>query len=328
MIIGKKILITGGAGFIGFALVERLIKDNQIVVIDNFHQSHPDEKVVKYYGNDNFYCVKGDVRDMSVLQELLDWKMHDTDIIIHCAAVAGVGIVMEKPLETVEGIFIGTRNMLEIATKMKKLTHFINFSTSEVLGDMAFRPLETASTEVKGTGGHRWCYAASKLAAEHLVRAYEHERDLPAVTVRPFNVFGPGEIRESAVQCFASQAVRDETLQIKGSGVQVRCWCYIDDFVDAILLFLRKKESIGQTFHIGNPASAITVLSLAEKIVHLAKSKSKIVHIPADKNEDVAIRISNITKAKKLLGYDPKIGLDEGLRRAIKWYRRREHGQI
>jgi dTDP-glucose 4,6-dehydratase len=203
-----------------------------------------------------------------------------------------------------------------------KIERFVNFSTSEVFGIHAFRVDEKAPTNLQPVGEARWTYSVSKLAGEHLTYSYHKQYGLRAVTVRPFNVYGPGQVGEGAIHHFVVRAIRNEPLIIHGDGDQIRSWCYIDDMVDGILLCLEKEEAIGEVFNIGNPRGTITILGLAEKVIQLAGSSSQIVHVPK-KYVDVELRIPSIEKARTLLGFEPKVDLNEGIKRTIEWYKRK-----
>lgn len=316
MIKGRKILITGGAGFIGSALAHRLINDNTVVVYDNFSRGKSAEDL---HGRDNYFEVKGDVLVYASLNRFLITKvLEGVDTIIHCAAVAGIDTVAKQPTKTMDVILAGTKNLLTLACKLK-VKQFINFSTSEVFGASVFQKTERAETTVGMVGETRWSYAVSKLAAEHLVKAYATEFDLPVTIVRPFNVYGAGQIGEGAIQQFILRAINNEDMKIHGNGVQIRSWCYISDMIDAIELCLEEPEAIGEVFNIGNPRATVTILELAKRIKRLAGSKSEIIHIPKD-GVDVELRVPNIEKARKLLGYEPKVDLDEGIKKTIGWY--------
>jgi len=246
--------------------------------------------------------------------------MKKSDIVMHLAAIAGVDTVIKSPTKTMEVNLIGTRNVLKCASKISGLKRFVGFSTSEVYGSYAYKLEERDATAMGAVGEARWTYATSKLAGEHLAYAYHKEFGLPVVSLRPFNIYGPGQVGEGAIHVFVTRAIRDKNLMIHGEGDQIRSWCYIDDIVDAIMCCLENKAAVGEIFNIGNPKGTTTILSLAEKIIELASSKSKIVFSPKS-YVDVELRIPDIEKAKRILGHKPRMNLDEGLKRTIEWYR-------
>ena len=310
----KKIFMTGGTGFIGTALITRLIEDNEIVVYDTLQRNALKE--TNLLNHPNLTLVQGNVLDGEKIKEAID----DSNIVIHLAAIAGIDTVIKSPTTTMKVNMIGTYDVLEAAMTLDNIERFVNFSTSEVYGSYAYKLGEGDSTTMGAVGEARWTYAISKLAGEHLAHSYYKEFGLPVVSLRPFNIYGPGQVGEGAIHVFVTRALKNEDIQIHGEGDQIRSWCYIDDIVDAILLCLKKKEAIGEVFNIGNPRGTITILSLAQKIVNLCESKSKIVFVPK-LYADVELRIPSIEKAEKVLGYRPKIDLDEGLKRTIEWYK-------
>ena len=312
---GKKIFVTGGAGFIGTSLIRRLINDNEIVIYDNFHRNSL--KNTNLEKHPNVETIKGDVLDIEKLKK----SIIGADIVIHMAAIAGIDTVIKSPVTTMKVNMIGTSNVLEATMTLNKIERFIDFSTSEVFGSYAYKSEEKDSTNLQPVGEARWVYAISKLAGEHLANSYHKEFGLPTVSVRPFNVYGPGQVGEGAIHVFIKKAINNQLLEIHGDGDQIRSWCYIDDMVDAILLCLTKDEAIGEIFNIGNPRGTITILNLAEKIKNLVNSKSKIMHVPKN-YVDVKLRVPGIKKAKKILGFKPKIEINEGIKRTIEWYRR------
>ena len=311
----KRIFITGGAGFIGTTLASKLIAKNKIVIYDNFSRNAL--KNTELENHSNVEVVNGDVLDLSGLKDAIK----GADIVIHMAAVAGIDTVIKSPVTTMKVNLIGTYNVLEAAMTLDKVERFLDFSTSEVFGSYAYKSEEKDSTNLQPVGEARWVYATSKLAGEHLAHSYSNEFGLPAISIRPFNVYGPGQVGEGAIHIFVKRAINNETIEIHGDGDQIRSWCYIDDMIDAVLLCLTKDKAIGHVFNIGNPRGTVTILSLAEKIKYLTGSKSKIVHI-AKSYVDVELRIPSIEKAKIVLGYEPQIDIDEGLRRTIEWYRK------
>jgi dTDP-glucose 4,6-dehydratase len=214
---------------------------------------------------------------------------------------------------------IGTHNVLRAARGLKQVDRVIDFSTSEVYGSYAYKLEERDSTAMGAVGEARWTYAISKLAGEHLAHSYYKEFGLPTLSIRPFNIYGPGQVGEGAIHVFVTRAVRGEDIMIHGDGDQIRSWCYIDDIIDAVILCLKEKKAVGEVFNIGNPRGTTTILSLAQRVIELSGAKSKIVFKPKH-YVDVELRIPDIEKAKELLGYFPKIDLDAGLIKTIEWY--------
>jgi len=172
-------------------------------------------------------------------------------------------------------------------------------------------------------GEARWTYAVSKLATEHLAHNYHKQHGLPALSIRPFNIYGPRQVGEGAIHHFIVRALRGEDVVVHNDGSQVRAWCYIDDIVDGILASIEREEAVGHAFNIGNPRSTLTIYNLAREVVRLSSSSSRIVFVPRDQ-PDVELRIPNIDKARELLDFEPGVDLEEGLLRTISWYRRRQ----
>jgi len=312
----KRILITGGAGFIGAALACRLVERNQIVVYDNGHRNSLKDRPI--LNHPNLEIIWGDVLDAENVRQ----AVRGCQIIIHMAAIAGVDTVLKMPVTTMKVNFIGTYNVLEAAIQDQCVGRFIDFSTSEVFGTYAYKAREGDVTSLGAVGEARWTYAVSKLATEHLAHNYRKQYGLPTVSVRPFNIYGPGQVGEGAIHHFILRALMTDDLEIHNDGSQIRAWCYIDDFMDGLLLCAEKSAAIGQVFNIGNPRSVLTIYHLAQEVVRLSGSKSKIklVHWPYT---DVELRIPDIEKARQLLGYEPSVDLDDGLIRTIAWYRQK-----
>lgn len=315
MIKDKKILITGGAGFIGSHLVEKLIKENQIIIYDNFHRNAL--QYTKLRGHRNLKITKGDILDPAKLSQAID----EVDIVIHLAAIAGVESVAVSPLETLDINLMGTYNLLKtINGRSKKIEKFIFYSTSEVYGPFVYQAKEEGMTTQGKVSEQRWAYSTSKIAAEHWCYAYYKKWGLPIVILRPFNIYGERQVGEGAIHKFVEGAIRNQSLEIFGTGEQIRSWCYVEDMIQAVSLILVSPKAIGQIYNIGNPEETLTVLELAKKVIKIANSKSKIVFRKRN-YPDVELRIPSIEKAKRELGFEPKTDLDEGLTKTIKWYR-------
>jgi nucleoside-diphosphate-sugar epimerase len=314
MIRDRRVVITGGAGFIGSTLARRIVDDNRVVLFDTLHRDAV--QGTNLLAHPNVTLVEGDVRDARALAEACE----GAEMIVHMASIAGVDTVMERPVETMEVALEGTLNVLRVARGLPGLERFIDFSTSEVFGQYAFRVQEGDVTSLGAVGEARWTYAVSKLATEHLTYTYYKQHGLPGLSVRPFNVYGPGQVGEGAIHAFIRRALACEPIQIHNEGDQIRSWCYIDDLVDGILLCLERPEAVGNSFNLGNPRSTVTIYQLARLVVSLGGSTSPLTFVRWS-YPDVELRIPDIGKARRLLGFAPRVELEEGLRRTIEWYR-------
>jgi UDP-glucose 4-epimerase len=314
---GKRILVTGGAGFIGTTLARELLDANEVLSVDNLHRD-------ALSGTDlgehrNFEFVQGDVLDAERLAAIADGVTH----IVHCAGIAGVDTVLESPVRTMRVNVVGTYNVLEAAVATKDtIERVVDFSTSEVFGQHAFNVQEGHVTTIGSVGEARWTYAVSKLAGEHMAHAYHAELGLPTTSVRPFNVYGPGQIGGGAIRAFIEAALAGRDLIIHGDGSQIRAWCYVDDMVRGTLLALEHPNAVGESFNIGNARSAVTIYDLAQRIKRLTGCPGEIVFQPLHYS-DVELRIPNVDKARTLLGFEADVELDEGLERTLAWYRQR-----
>jgi UDP-glucose 4-epimerase len=317
MLDGKRVFITGGAGFIATTLAKELVDANEIVAVDNLHRDALSG--TELADHPNFTFQQGDVLDAELLTDLARGATH----FVHCAAIAGVETVLESPVRTMRVNVIGTYNALEAAlATVGTLERFVDFSTSEVFGTHAYNVTEGQVSTIGSVGEARWTYAVSKLAGEHMAHAYHDELELPTVTVHPFNVFGPGQIGGGAIRAFIEAALADDELIVRGDGSQIRAWCYVTDMVDGVLACLERPEAVGQAFNIGNPRSSVTIYDLAQRVKRLTGASSEIVFAPLG-YADVELRIPNVVKARELLGWEPQVELDDGLARTIAWYRKR-----
>lgn len=317
MITGKQIFITGGAGFIANRLLGELIARNRVTVYDNFTRDTLTQS--GYLQHQHLTVIKGDVLD----SDHLTTAMQGADIVVHCAAIAGINTVIKSPVTTMRVNMLGTANVLEAAYRNHVADRIVDFSTSEVFGSMAFKPVETDNTVAGSAGEARWTYAVSKLAGEHLAKAYHAEYGLPTVTVRPFNVYGPGQTGESAMQIFIKKALKGEDLNIYGDGSQIRAWCYVDDFIDGLLRCLEDPQAIGESFNIGNARAVITIYGLAQAVCRILNSPSKIVFYPP-LSADIEIRVPGVEKIQRVLGFKAQVDLDEGILRTAAWFRRHD----
>lgn len=320
MIKDAKILITGGAGFIGAALCRRLLDHNQVRVFDNLRRNALSASGLEKH--ENLQLIVSDVRDADALMK----ACRGVNYVVHMAGIAGVDTVMKNPVTTMEVSLEGTGNALRAAREAGGIKRFIDFSTSEVFGAYAFRVREADVTSLGAVGEARWTYAVSKLATEHLAHNYWKQYQLPTCSIRPFNIYGPGQVGEGAIHAFVARAIKNETITVHNQGDQIRSWCYIDDIIDSIILALERDEAVGQAFNIGNPRSTVTIYHLAKMVIQFAESTSDIKFVRWD-FPDVELRVPDVKKAENLLGYRPRVDLEEGLKRTIQWYREKLNGK-
>jgi UDP-glucose 4-epimerase len=314
MIEGKTIFITGGAGFIGSTILGRLVERNQVIVYDNLARNSLKNQPFRHHPN--LRLVNGDVLDFASLST----EMKDSNIVVHCAAIAGIDTVIKRPVNTMRVNMIGSANVLQAASLLPQCDRVVCFSTSEVFGQYAFRASETDNTVMGKVGEARWTYAVSKLAEEHLAIAYYKEKGLPTTVLRPFNIYGPGQVGEGAMSIFIRRALKNEPLEVHGDGTQIRAWCYIDDMVDGALLVMEHRKAIGESFNIGNQEAIVTIYGLAKLVAKTLDSKSPVV-FSGRSTLDVELRVPAVKKARELLGFEAKVGLDEGIRLTAEYYK-------
>lgn len=311
---GKKVFITGGGGFIGSTIAGRLVDQNRIVIFDNLTRNSLMGRSFEHHPN--LTLIQGDILDYAALQK----AMQGADYVVHCAAIAGIDTVIQRPVNTMRVNMVGSANVLEAASRLSAVERVVCFSTSEVFGQHAFRSQETDKTVMGQVGEARWTYAVSKLAEEHLAIAYYQEMGLPTTVVRPFNVYGPGQVGEGAIRIFIQRAITNEKIEIHGDGTQIRAWCYVDDMVDGTLQAMTHPAAVGESFNIGNQRAVVTIYGLANAVVRVLDSESEIVFTRKD-YVDVELRIPAVKKARDVLGFDAKIDLDDGIRRTAEFYR-------
>ncbi|WP_413379730.1 NAD-dependent epimerase/dehydratase family protein [Alkalihalobacillus sp. 1P02AB] len=308
----ETIFITGGAGFIGSKLIGRLINENNVIVFDNFFRNSL--KYKDYNNNSNLTIINGDILNLSELKKAIKGATY----IVHAAGIAGIDTVTHNPIKTMQVNMIGTANILEAASELDNCKKVICFSTSEVYGQRAFRSTEESDAVLGAVGEARWTYAVSKLASEHLAYSYYKQLRLPTVILRPFNIYGPGQVGEGAIKLMIENALNNETLYIHGNGTQIRAWCYVDDMVEAIYCSLLNDSAIGESFNIGNVKSITTINELANTIIRVLKSKSNIQYI-TQTTADIQLRIPDIKKAKELLCFEAKVDLEKGINLTAKY---------
>jgi nucleoside-diphosphate-sugar epimerase len=319
---GRHVFITGGAGFIATTLAGRLADDNRITLYDNLHNDALRNSPLRRHPNVKF--VKGDVLDAAGLAAAV---APDVTHVVHCAAIAGVGTVLQDPIRTLKVNILGVFNVLDAVAALPKLERFIDFSTSEVFGRQAYNVREDNVSPTVRVGEARWTYSISKLAGEFIAHSYHTMRKVPTVTVRPFNIYGPNQVGIGAIRQFTLRALRNEDVVVHNDGTQIRAWCYVDDFVHGVLLGMTRPEAVGKSYNIGNPRSVLTTLELAKLVIRTAGSKSRIVFQPLDYT-DVEVRTPDITAARRDLGYEPVVEMEEGIVRTVEWFRAQEASAV
>ncbi len=312
----KCILITGGAGFIGSTLAERLAEDNQVLLLDRFFHGQA-VAFTSLSKHPNVRMIESDILDGAKVEQVAS----GVNIVIHAAAIVGVGRVCSYPRETLETNFTGTSNILRAVDKSRYLERLIYFSTSEVFGVNSFRVHEDTPTAVGPAAEARWSYAIAKLAGEHLVKAYHRQGGMPVVTVRPFNVFGPRRLGSHAILQFVLNSLMGEPIEVHGDGSQIRSWCFIEDFCDAVIEMIARPEAVGEDFNIGNPQNTLTILQLAQQVIQVT-GRSVPIKLIESPFPDIEIRVPSLDKARQVLGYQPNYDLRQGLELTAEWYRK------
>lgn len=313
----KRILITGGSGFVGSYLVDNLVKDNKICIVDNEYRGSNFDYLKKKNSKSfqkNLSFERLDIVDKEKLSDA--FSKFKPDIVFHLAGIAGVKTVLNDPLKVINVNLIGSYNLAEIASKSKYVKKIIYSSTSEVYGPTAYQ-LDEDSFTTQGTAyDPRWSYATSKLFAEHIFVAIQRQFGIPVSIGRLFNIYGPRQIGSGAIHEFIKNAINNKPLTIYDDGAQIRAWCYVEDCLNGLLLIAEKGNGI---YNIGNPQESLTSIGLSKLVLDITKSKSKIEFKKLN-SSDVKVRVPNIEKLKKL-GYSPKIDLREGLIQTAKWYK-------
>ena len=315
-----RFLITGGSGFIGSHLVETLVaRGDEVVIIDNqstgtIKNLQNIESKVKF--------IAGDILDKALLEK----NVSEADYVVHLAAALGVLNIVNKPLQSLKINIQGTENVLEWADKFKKPV--LIASTSEVYGKNDKVPLNEEDDRIIGHPlKSRWSYSEAKAVDESLAYFYYLENKLPIRIVRFFNTVGPRQVGQygMVVPRFVTAALRNESIQVYGSGDQIRCFCHVSDAIRALLLVIDSDKAIGQVFNVGNNQQ-ISIMDLAKKVIEITGSKSEINKIPYSEAypagfEDMQRRVPDISKIKNVLGWSPAIGLDQIVRDIADFHR-------
>ena len=317
-----RVLITGGAGFVGSHLSEAFLeRGDEVYVLDDLSTGSIDN-ISHLKDRPRFHYTIDTVTNEPLLAELID----RCDIVVHLAAAVGVKLIVEQPVHTIETNVHGTEVVLKHANKKKKLV--LVASTSEVYGKSTEVPFSEDQDLVLGpTVKHRWAYACSKLIDEFLALAYWKERKLPVIIVRLFNTVGPRQTGQygMVIPTFVRQALAGKPITVFGDGRQQRSFTYVGDVVRAMLALIDEPRAVGQVFNIGN-GKEITIDDLAAKVKAMTGSRSEIVRIPYDQAyeagfEDMPRRVPDISKITALVGYEPTVQLDEILTRVIEYFR-------
>ena len=318
-----RALVTGGAGFIGSHLVDQLIaRGDEVCILDHLSTGRI-ENIRHHLGHSRLRFVNDTILNAHVVDRLVE----ECDIVFHLAAAVGVSYIVDDPLSAISANVEGTEIVLRAAFRFWRKV--IVASSSEVYGKSTKAPLSEEDDRVLGsTAITRWSYSSSKAIDEHFAYAYA-SRGLPIAIVRFFNVYGP-RIHENGygtvVARFIQQALTDEPVSVHGDGKQTRCFCYVEDTVRGVLLAAQSEEAEGQVFNIGDDTE-ITIHDLALLIKRLTGSSSEISFVPYQdyyglRFEDTPRRVPDLSKARLILGYRPKVLLEDGLRQTIDWCRR------
>ena len=306
-----KILITGGAGFIGSHLAERLVTDGHgVMVLDNFSTGTLDN-IAGLKGCPGFECVIGSVRDASLVQELVQ----TCDVTVHLAAAVGVRLILDKPSLSIHTNVNGTENVLHAASSRNKLV--IIASSSEVYGKSKSMPFGENDDLVLGsTANLRWSYACAKALDECMALSYSQEKKLSAIIVRLFNTAGPRQTGHYGMVLpgFVNQALKGEPITVYGTGEQSRCFAHVADVVESLVRLMNAPSAFGEVFNVGNDQE-ISIEALAQRVKAVTASASAIQKLPYKEVygagfEDMVRRVPDVRKLERFIGYRPRTSLD------------------
>lgn len=313
-----RVLITGGAGFIGSHLSDAYLeRGDEVSIIDDLSTGSI-ENIAHLKSHPRFHYTIDSVHNQPLLAELID----GCDVVFHLAAAVGVKLIVESPVRTIETNVRGTETVLALANKKKRKV--LITSTSEVYGLSTEVPFREDGNLVMGaTNKGRWSYACSKAIDEFLALAYWREKKLPTVVVRLFNTVGPRQTGQygMVIPTFVRQALAGRPITVYGSGEQTRCFGYVGDVVGALTGLMDKDEAVGEVFNIGSNEE-VSIVEVARRVKELTDSKSEIVFVPYDEAyeegfEDMPRRVPDITKVHNLVGFEPKERLDGILEKVI-----------
>jgi UDP-glucose 4-epimerase len=314
-----RYLITGGSGFIGSHLAERLLNQgHSVTIIDNL-STGSDDNLLKIKKNIKFH------HDNILNKRLMEELIAESDYVVHLAAALGVLNIINKPLESLKTNIQGTEVVLEASEKFSKPV--LIASTSEIYGKNDKVPLSEEDDRIIGHPlKSRWSYSEAKAVDESLAYFYYLEKELPVRIVRFFNTVGPRQVGHygMVVPRFVAAALKNDPISVYGSGAQIRCFCHVDDAVDALLIVMASEQAIGQVFNVGNNQQ-VSIEGLAQKIIEITGSKSKITKIPYSQAypegfEDMQKRVPDISKIKNVLGWSPQKRLDQIIKDVVAFY--------
>jgi len=317
-----KILITGGAGFIGSHLTEELLwQGNSVTILDNL-STGTYENILPIKNNQQFKFIKGDILD----EKLVDKSVRGVDAVYHLAAAVGVELVVKKPLESLTTNIKGSENILNKACKYKKKVLVV--SSSEIYGKNVNGPLKEDDDRVLGSPlKTRWGYSTAKAVDEMLAYVYYKDKGLPTVIVRLFNTVGPRQSGAYGMVLprFVKQALANEPLTVYGPGSQTRCFLHVKDAVWAMIKLMELPSATGEVFNVGSQEE-ISIEDLAKRVIEITASKSKIIYIPYDQAyeegfEDMPRRVPDITKIAKFIGFKPTVILDDIIKDVLNYLR-------
>ncbi len=316
-----NVLITGGAGFIGSHLAERLLeRGDEVRIVDNLSTGSA-QNIQHLKTSHRFHCFLDTITNQQLMAELVD----ESDLIYHLAAAVGVRLIVESPTQAMETNIRGTEVVLELAAKQKK--RVLITSTSEVYGKREHVPFREDDDLVLGPPDKgRWSYACSKAIDEFLAVAYWKEKGLPTVIARLFNVVGPRQTGRygMVIPCLVKQALSGNDMTVYGDGSQSRCFTHVNDAVGALIGLAENLDANGEVYNIGS-TEEISILDLAHKIKEMAASESRIILVPYEQAykegfEDMMRRVPDLTKINRTIGYRPSMNLEEILLSTIHYH--------
>lgn len=316
-----KCLITGGAGFIGSHISEKLLgRGDEVVIIDDLSTGRF-ENIAHLEKDERFKCYIDTVMNKALMEKLVE----ECQVIYHLAAAVGVRLIVEDPVRTIETNILGTDVVLKLASRYRR--RLLVTSTSEIYGKNEAAPFKEDDDRILGsTTKSRWSYSSSKAIDEFLCLAYYKEKKLPVVIVRLFNTVGPRQTGQygMVIPRFVQQALANKPITVYGDGKQSRSFAHVKDVISAMIELMGKEEAVGEVFNIGS-AEEITIKELAKRVIKLTGSSSKIIHIPYEQAyetgfEDMHRRVPDTSKVNKLIGYEPTYSLDETLKEIIAYF--------